>query len=189
MIGAGIERHAELAFGADPEAGLLGAYRLGPDDGIRDFAPPARQIRGAAGLLGLLHPRRRALVRCYRRLARSNGYEDGEHVLGGAYILRHEALEAIHQRGWLDEAARLGQSMIGEDHMMSMLTIAAGYRLADFGGKSQPMALTWRGLPAHPSDLLACGKLLTHSVRSWEDLAEVEIRGIFAAARQQTSRG
>jgi hypothetical protein len=45
------------------------------------------------------------------------------------------------------------------------------------------MAMRWRGLPAHPDELLAKGKLLTHSVRFWGDLREPEIRGIFRAAR------
>lgn len=183
MIGAGIEALAERALAENPEVGLLGAYRLGPDDSLRDFSPPAREIRRVVGIRGLLQPRRRSLVRSYWRLASENGYQDGEHVLGGAYIQKYEALTAIRRRGWLDEASQLGPSMIGEDHMMSMLTIAAGYRVADFGSRRHPMALTWRGLPAHPSELLASGKLVTHSVRYWGDLTEAEIRGIFAAAR------
>jgi hypothetical protein len=67
---------------------------------------------------------------------------------------------------------------------MSMLTIAAGFKIGDFGGPSDPMALRWQGLPAHPTALLAAKKLVTHSVRSWGDLGEAEIRGIFAQARR-----
>jgi hypothetical protein len=68
---------------------------------------------------------------------------------------------------------------------MALLTMAAGYQIGDFGGLTGPMALKWRGLPAHPADLLAAGKLVTHSVRSWQDLGERQIRGIFAQARSR----
>jgi hypothetical protein len=183
MIGAGIEQQAEQAFADNPQAGLLGAYRLGPDDGLRDFTWPAGQVRSTVGVRGLLHPKRRSLVRSYYRLARDNGYTDGEHVLGGAYIHKYEAISTLRNNGWLTGGRELHSSTIGEDHMMGMVTMAAGFRMADFSGRSHPMALTWRGLPAHPADLLARGKLLTHSVRSWGDLREPEIRAIFAAAR------
>jgi hypothetical protein len=66
-----------------------------------------------------------------------------------------------------------------------MLTVAAGYRIGDFSGPDDPMALKWIGLPAHPDELLARGKLVTHSVRSWQDLDQAQIRAIFAAARRQ----
>lgn len=66
---------------------------------------------------------------------------------------------------------------------MALLTLAAGYQIYDFGGPADPLALRWRGLPAHPDDLLANGKLVIHSVRSWGNLAEKEIRDIFKQAR------
>lgn len=71
---------------------------------------------------------------------------------------------------------------------MSLLTIAAGFRIEDFGRPADPMALKWQGLPAHPADLLAAGKLITHSVRSWRELEERQIRDIFAAARRPSNR-
>lgn len=79
-------------------------------------------------------------------------------------------------------------SNLCDDHIMPLLTVAGGYRIADFGGPADPLALRWRGLPAHPLDLLAAGKLATHSVRSWADLDEQQIRAIFAEARAQDGR-
>jgi hypothetical protein len=183
LIGPGLERQAEQAFAGDPAVGLLGSYKVGPDDGLRDFSWAARQIRREAGLQGLLQPSMRKAIRSYYLLARRNGYTDGEHVLGGAYIHSSAAIHAIARNGWLENSQLLKDSHIGDDHLISMLTVAAGYRIADFGGSASPMALAWRGLPAHPADLLARGKLVTHSVRSWQDLTEQQIRAIFAAAR------
>jgi hypothetical protein len=183
MIGPGIEQMAEEEFAKDSGVGLLGAYRLGPDDGPRDFSWPAAQIRRSVGLQGLLRPRQRSFIRGCYRLAQANGYVAGEHVLASASIHRYEAIKAVDERGWLRDAYRLRNIPLGDDHVMSMLTMAAGFKIGDFSASTQPMALTWRGLPAHPVDLLSRGKLVTHSVRSWADLSEAEIRSIFAAAR------
>jgi hypothetical protein len=66
---------------------------------------------------------------------------------------------------------------------MGLLTVAAGYHIADFGRPADPIALAWKGLPAHPEELLARKKLVTHSVRSWESLEESQIRNFFREAR------
>ncbi len=182
MLGAGIEAAAERAFARDPGTGMLGSYRIGPDGGPRDFSPAARILRAEEGMRGLVHPRCRSRVRHYARLARRNGYIPGEHALGAAYLHSYQAARDLHQAGWFREP-RLAPASLGEDHLMAMLTIAAGYRIGDFGGPADPLALRWRGLPTHPSELLAAGKLITHSVRSWGDLTERQIRSIFAGAR------
>ncbi|HYY18247.1 MAG TPA: hypothetical protein VE864_05345, partial [Streptosporangiaceae bacterium] len=114
--------------------------------------------------------------------ARRNGYTDGESALGGAYIHRYEAARDMDELGWFRQPW-LASSKLGEDHIMALLTMAAGYRIGDFGGPADPLALTWRGLPAHPADLLRAGKLVTHSVRSWAGLTERQIRDLFAQAR------
>jgi hypothetical protein len=182
VLGSGIETAAEAAFGQDPQVGLLGSYRRGPTGAVRDFTPVARELRAEIGLRGLRDPRLRAGLRGFTRLARQHGYEDGEHVLGCAYLHSFAAASKINQNGWFDQPW-LEASRLCDDQIMSLLTVAAGYRIADFGGPEHPLALKWQGLPAHPADLLANGKLVTHSVRSWGDLSEKEIRGIFAAAR------
>jgi len=188
LIGAGLEACAERAFASDSRLGLLGAYRIGPDGGERDFSWAAHQVRATAGVRGMLHPRRRLALRLYRELAGTYGYTDGEHALGGAYILSGDAIGTIDRNGWFTRP-ELGSALMGEDHITSMLTVAAGYRIADFSGPDDPMAVKWIGLPAHPADLLARGKLVTHSVRSWGDLSQSEIRGIFAAARLPQQAG
>ncbi len=136
----------------------------------------------------MLRPQRRARLRKYLNLARAHGYVDGEHALGGAYIHSYEAASSLYRNGWLDQPL-LASSKLGEDQIMALLTRAAGWRIADFGGPEDPMALKWRGLPAHPDDLLARRKLITHSVRGWNDLTEPEIRQTFAQARASHQLG
>jgi hypothetical protein len=184
LLGSGLEAAAEKLFSERPDVGLLGSYRIGPDGKRRDFAPVARQLRGEMGLRGLRHPRCRSTLRRFFRLALAHGYVPGESVLGGAYIHNLEAARCLYEKGWLDQP-QLAGSKLGEDHIMTMITKAAGYGVGDFGNPEGPMALKWRGLPADPHELLATGKLVTHSVRSWRQLTEQQIRNIFADARNK----
>jgi len=182
IIGAGIEELAAQEFAKNHKTGLLGSYRVCPDGTLRDWSWAARQIRTEAGVRGLRYPARRARLREFVALARQNAYTDGEHALGGSYIHSFRAANTIYAKGWFRETS-FATSKLGEDHIMGLVTVAAGYRIADFGGPENPMALEWKHLPDHPDKLLANGKLITHSVRTWEYLREPEIRGIFRAAR------
>jgi glycosyltransferase involved in cell wall biosynthesis len=184
IIGHGLEDAAGQAFASAPEVGLLGSYRVGPDGTSRDTSWAARNLRAEAGFRGLLHPRVRSSLRRNLRHARSFGYVDGENVLGGAYIHSYLAASRIFVNGLLNQPW-LAQSKLGEDHIMTLLTMAVGYQIGDFSGPTDPMAIKWRGLPAHPGELLSCRKLVVHSVRSWENLDERQIRAIFAQARVQ----
>jgi type II secretory pathway component PulM len=96
-------------------------------------------------------------------------------------------VRAIYEKGWFGDR-RLERSYLGDDHLLGLVTVAAGFRLADLGGPDGPMALRWQGLPAHPAELLAAGKALTHSVRSWQNLTEPEIRAFFAQSRATSQR-
>jgi hypothetical protein len=182
VIGDGLEDQALARFAADSRVGMLGTYRLGPDGGERSFDVVAKLLRREIGVLGLRHRRERAALRRVLYDARANGYTDGEHPLGGAFLLAPLVVRAMHRNGWLN--LPLERTRLSEDHLFALLTVAAGYRIADWGGPDHPLALRWRGLPAHPQELLDRGKLVTHSVKFWEDLDEAAIRAEFAAARE-----
>lgn len=182
IIGTGIEDRAVEEFTKDRQVGLLGSYRISADGSVRDWSWPARRLRIEAGLRGLRYPSRRMRLREFIRLARNNSYIDGEHALGGSYIHSGMAADDIYAKGWFKDQS-FATSKLGEDHIMALITLAAGYHLADFGRPEDPMALRWRGLPSHPNELLDNKKLVTHSVKSWDILKEPEIRSIFRAAR------
>ena len=182
LIGRGLESCAERVFAENPGVGLLGSYRIGPDGGVRDWSWAAQRLQVEAGIRGLSHPVRRRSLRRFLRLARAHGYISGENVLGGAYIHSYEAAYHIYSNEWLHQPA-FATSKLGEDHIMALITVAAGFLLFDFSGPHDPLAIKWRGLPFHPEHLLANKKLVTHSVRSWENLTEEDIRRIFKQAR------
>jgi hypothetical protein len=182
IIGAGLEECAAREFAENPATGLLGSYRIDPNGNPRDWSWAARRLNIETGPRGLRHPRRWRRLRLFTALAGKHGYVDGEHVLGGGYIHSFEAADDIYRKGWFSQPC-FATSKLGEDHLMGLISVAAGYRIADFARPDDPMAVKWRGLPSHPDELLANKKLVTHSVRSWGTLGEAEIRAIFRTAR------
>lgn len=186
VIGSDIAEAAMGRFKTDAHLGMLGSYRVGPDGTPRSWKDAADVLRSECGLRGLDRPRMRSVLRILRSAATENGYVSGEHPLGGAYLHSAAAVRAIASRGWLDLPA-LRHSHLGEDHLFALLTVAAGFRIGDFGGPDDPLALRWKGLSAAPADLLASNKLVVHSVRFWDHLGEDEIRAIFAEARRTSS--
>jgi hypothetical protein len=180
ILGPGIAEAAAGRFARDPMVGALGAYRVGPDGRNRDWTPARKMVQAELGLRGMRHPAVRRRVRAL--VAAAPEYVHGEHALGGAVLFRGDTVRQWYRRGMLDYP-ELGDSLLGEDHLFGLLTVAAGYRIGDFSGPQDPLAVRWIGLPAAPEELLAAGKLITHSVRSWQDLQEAEIREYFAARR------
>lgn len=186
VLGRGVAEAAARRFSEDDRLGLIGSYRIDPVGRIRGWTVGGRILQTEAGLRGLRHP---ALRRTLRRLlgyAAVHGYVPGEHPLGGAYLFRAETVRALADRGWFD-LSELVPSNAGEDHLYGLLTVAAGFRIGDFGGPDQPLSLRWKGLPKAPADLVREGKLITHSVRYWQDMREPEIRRYFAERRAAES--
>lgn len=182
MIGPGLVPAAAARFAADPGVGMLGSYRVGTDGGRRDWSPAARILATETGPLGLRHPAARRTLRRLRDAAARTGYVPGEHPLGACYLHSGAAVRRIAELGLLD-LPELAASGLGEDHIFGLVTMAAGFRIADFGGPADPLAVSWKGLPQHPAELVARGKLVTHSVRSYQGLTEPEIRAYFGSIR------
>jgi hypothetical protein len=182
VIGPHPERDAEEAFAAHPEVGLLGSFRLGSDGGRRDFSWPSQQLRRETSALGLRHPGVRRTLRSWLAEAERQGYETGEHALGGAYFHSGAALRALYDQGRLDHP-ELADSGLGEDHLFALATVASGFRIGDFALEGQPLGLRWKGLPAAPDELVAQHRKVVHSVRSYGTLTESDIRTDFANRR------
>jgi hypothetical protein len=118
------------------------------------------------------------------RLARRRRYDLGENVLGGAYVLRRECLEAMRRAGLLDyrHETVLRESRMGEDVIMSLLCKAAGYDLHDFGRPEDSMALALTELPLSKEEILRQRKTIVHSVKRGRDgESQEELRAFFRA--------
>jgi hypothetical protein len=185
MLGPGLVERAGAKFHGGRSTshrplGMLGSYRIGPDGGRRDWTPAARLLALEAGVLGLRRPAVRRTLR--NLLTAATGYRSGEHPLGACYLHTAAAVRAMRAAGYLD-LPELAASGLGEDHLFALATVAAGFRIDDFGGPDDPLAVTWKGLPDAPERLVARGKLVTHSVRSYGTLTEPQIRARFRALR------
>jgi hypothetical protein len=179
----------QSAFAADPSVGLLGAFDLAPDGGLRDWSiwrrpiwfsrSPIRATRRAGRRLpdvDLLSRAEWAKARGVVRAAKANpSYSLGAHCLGGAYAVssrlfaRHDLLD---WRPWV-------LSRLPEDVVMGLLCAAAGMRMLGMTGTNEPFGLSWRGLPADPEQLAERGYSIVHSVQDSDDQAEWDLRAWF----------
>lgn len=180
LLGDGLPQAAMSRFETNPNIGALGAYRLGPDGQNRDWKPARKALDAERRIRGLRHPSCRRALRTL--ITSAPGYIPGEHALAAAVVYRGQAINEMYRRGFLNLDG-LASSRLGDDHIFGLITVAAGYCTADFGGPADPIAVKWKGLPSAPEDLLKAGKLVTHSIRSWGEMSEREIRDYFATAR------
>jgi hypothetical protein len=187
VIGFGAEEEASLYFQQYPSVGQLGSYRLSCDGRERDFRRPRRRLLFEIGwwqaVLAPHEHRDRQFLRSIVRSARAQGYEDGEHCMGGATFYSGACLRALAQANLLGRR-ELGARRIGEDHLFAALLMSTGFRMADFATGDLPLGVRWRGLPYSPEELLRRKKKITHSTKSWKGSSEEDIRTFFRKARR-----
>lgn len=170
-------------FNTRPALGMLGSHRFDCNGNPRRFVDAERYLRREAGLRGMGRPRRRALLRSITARAAHNGYRGGEHCLGAAYFHSFACVEELCRREWFGSEV-LKQSVIPEDHLFGLATIAAGFQLGDYATGDLPLGVQWQGLPASPGELRRRNKKIIHSVRFWGELGENDIRSDFARERR-----
>jgi hypothetical protein len=184
VIARGAEDEARAYFEKHPGVGILGSHKFDCNGFARDFSAAASKLKRETGWRGWLrHPALRRLLREACAQAEKNGYQPGENCLGGAWFLRHAAVEALYRRGWLNRP-EIVPSRIHDDELLGLFCYACGFGLADFATGDRPLGLKWRGLPDTPLNLLRRGKKIIHSTKSWAEFKEEETRAFFAARRR-----
>ena len=181
IIGPGLYESMRNKFAEDERIGLIGTYHIDWNGELRDLSYWRDRMFRVKKELGEPF-----------RLAIRNGYEIGDGVQGGAYAISRSCLEEINNRGWLQNTKRYKPLMVrgrqvGEDSLITMLTYAAGYRVAEFGGPGQPFGLWDVGLPMPPEELVAQGRLVTHAMK-YSDPVSLEARSFFRARREAESQ-
>ncbi len=186
ILGNTFVPRATHIFAENPRIGALGCYRTNYDGTPRTYTWPALRIRRMVTVEALRDPMRalrvgRLLLRAYH----DGDYIRGESVQGGAMIYSPAAIRSFAQTGLLDDR-RLARSRMQEDHIFGLCLRGLGYRMLDFGSANDdlPFAITWRGLPSPPEQLIAAGKEIVHSTKSFGDCEEREIRSVFLEARR-----
>jgi hypothetical protein len=166
----------------DRRIGIAGTVHLTKDGSLRNFEPIKNAILQKGGLR-CIHKRsgRRHLDNLIR-LCGDERDKIGTHALGGMSVFQREMIESWDNRGWLFND-KLHSFPIPEDGLMGLLAIASGFTFKDIGGPTGIIDLAWRGLPRHPKELVESDRYVTHSVRSFKEMNESEIRTFFSIRR------
>jgi hypothetical protein len=187
VIGAHPEDEAIDFFRDNPEFGIIGSYRVDCNGDPRDFTWPREQLRKESSLISLVsqpnHLRGVRFLRNMLQKSQENGYEPGEHCMGGAFFASRDFVSKLHQHNLLSRK-EIHWSRLGADHIFGLLINSVGLKHGDFSTGALPMGLRWRGLPCSPEELLVKGKKVAHSTRSYGTTNEAEIRRIFREQRQ-----
>jgi hypothetical protein len=188
IIGPNPEEEAIRFFRDNQEIGIIGSYRIDCNGDQRDFTWPRKQLMKETRLVSLLRqPTRLRGVMFLRKIVRKskkNGYELGEHCMGGAYFASRQCVSRLYQHNLLSRR-EIHWSRLAVDHIFGLFIYAVGLKHGDFSTGTLPMGLRWRGLPCSPEELLVRGKKVTHSTRSYGAMSEAEIRRFFRAQRQK----
>lgn len=200
VIAPFIGRARELVQ-SEPNAGLLGSYRTAPDGSKRDWSHWARRINELNRPLLFGAARRRAgrrfpfalfgrdrEIRRQLSLAMANGYEAGENVHGGAYLLTRPALDVMSRLGLLTDPLAWLHAPISEDVLVSMLTRATGYEIRGDSAEGGLFGVRHIGLPDTPANLQQQGYAFIHSIKNDRTFREREIVEFFrqtAPSRQR----
>jgi hypothetical protein len=180
----------ERAFG-DPELGVVGSYDRTSDGGTRDWSVwrevldqadrPLSLWRTAKGIRINHRPRaHRLLVRSVRQAAYRFA-PPGAHCLGGAYAVSAEFLRSA-QLDW----SPWTRTRLSEDVVVGLLSSAAGLRMRSLTGTGEPFAVSWRGLPSPPAEIVAHGHSIVHSVKCDEEGRESELRELLQTLTTRT---
>ena len=184
VIGS-FSRRIRASF-ADPQLGVVGSYDRTSTGATRDWSswkatidravlPVATGRRDGARRLWYRSRAHRRTVREIRDVA--FGFAaPGAHCLGGAYAVSDRFLQsaALDWRPWLG-------TRLGEDVVIGLLCSHAHLRMRSLTGVDEPFALSWRGLPASPAELVAHGHSIVHSVKRDEPEDERRLRAALQA--------
>lgn len=187
VIGWNSERDAIEYFKENPDVGIIGSYRTDCNGDPRDFSWARDQLAKELGFMSALKglPTRLMDWLFLRKVfsqSRQNGYEPGEHCMGGAYFVSRECIGKLLRNNLLSRQ-ELRWSKLQEDQIFGLLIYSVGLRHGDFATGQYPMGLRWRGLPCSPKDLIERKKKVTHSTRFFDNLDEATIRAYFRAQR------
>ncbi len=175
-------------FEKNPRIGIAGFVKRGKEP--KDFAGnpvenywPMHQITTYALTWKFLSkPRANLALRRLVIKALYNGYEMGENIFGGAYVVSELFLQKLREAAMLPDYG-IRKIYLEEDHIFGLLAKAIDFELDDLETGNLPFGVAWRGLPTSPEELYKRGKKIIHSTKRWNDMSEADIRKFFSEKR------
>ena len=189
ITGKGADQEALQFFRENPKVGMAGLYQTGEyiinflGNKVYNTWPRKQLIKDTCTWKLIRRPLANLTLRNLFFKALRRSYEIGENVQGGAYFMSKPCLEKLKEGNYLP-VNNLKNANLGEDHLLSMLTKLAGFKLGDLASGNLPLGTTWKGLPGSPEEIRAKGKKIIHSTRFWQDLNEDQIRAYFKKYRR-----
>lgn len=192
ITGFNPQEEAIKMFADNPRIGIAGFVKRGKEP--KDFAGnavenywPMHQITTYALTWRLISkPRANWALRKLLLKALLNGYEMGENIFGGAYIVSELFLQKLREKNMLPDYG-IRKIYLEEDHIFGLLTKAADFELGDLESGNLPFGVSWRSLPTSPEELHQKGKKIIHSTKIYKDLSEADIRAFFKEKRLKVS--
>ena len=184
---------------ADPSIGTAGACTRTPEGlertwqhhavTIRQMLKPPFDWRHPIRSLTGDYPERmpEAIKRLIREALR-NGYDPGEHCLGGGYVLSRTLLDRAAGAGYLSDPQMWMDIDLAEDVMAGVIARAVGLGLANHVKPGEIFGVRWRGLPAPPATLVEQAYAVIHAVKNDPDYDEATVRAFFQARRAASRR-
>lgn len=192
VIGPFVDR-VLACFARHPRVGNIGAYTLTPNGDPRDFTRNGSNIRSLhrprfdwTRPLTALRSWRDPTLRTIRRhieTAVGNGYQYGEHCLGGGYAISRSLLDTMNAAGFLDDPALWLAIDCPEDVMVGLYTRAAGFEMANCVGAGEVFGVRHKGLPFDLEELATRGFAVIHAVKNDPRYSEQQVRDFFRARR------
>ena len=187
MVGPGLVSSAVQRFAARPELGILGAYTVRADGHRRHWRWWKWAFRYESSPLRWLFGKPRLWDKPLRA-ARPHGYDLGENVAGGCYLINAACLRAMKAQGYLDykPEAILAHSVIGDEIIYSLLCKAVGYGIGEFGTAADPMVIALDHVPMPVEQITAQRKAVIHSIkRGFRNESQQALRDYFRAHRSE----
>jgi hypothetical protein len=176
----------------DRSIAMIGAYSLTPNGTVRDWSVHRKLIRDITTLLPITQPwrvaaycadpTRRHIRRLYAR-ARANGYQSGEHCLGGGYALSREFLDRVAAAGYFDAPQLWINVDIAEEVAVGLHVRALGMGFANQVEAGDVFGVRYKGLAYPPEELLNRRYAIIHAVKNDPTYSEAEIRAYFSQKR------
>lgn len=183
MCNHGADKRGIDFLNSNPSVGQIGSYRVRCDGEKRDFASAAKHLKSETGIQ--LLPAKRALSKALNALlkpALDNGYEFGENIIAPGSMTSRAACEKMVAHPLFGDPS-FRPTKLGDDHLTSLLLRSLGFELADFATGDLPLGVWLKRLEWSPKEIVRKGKCITHSVRSYRDLDEAQVRAEFKKLR------
>ena len=186
MVGSSIITESIRKFEEDPQLGILGSYKQRADGKRRNWRRWKVMFWYESSQLRRLL-KKPVLWKSAIRAAFKNGYDLGENVLGGCYVINARCIQEMAREGYLDYEYEkvLNYSVIGDEIIFSMFCKAVGFHIGEFGRPEDPMVIALDIVPMPVEKIISDRKAVIHSVKKgYRNETQQELREFFRSLRK-----